>query len=229
MNRQELFAAICATRSDGRMSSTEKAALRDAVQASALSMSSLHALRSDIFDRVAGQGTCDARTVHWLEQVVQILERPKPEDRAKPTVSSEAWFGPEDPMVEQLESMIEGARISIDLAVFTLTDDRLKRALIRAHARGVRVRILSDNDKAYDRGSDIHALTDAGLAVHVDRSPYHFHHKFAIFDAQYLVCGSYNWTRGADQKNRENFLRTGDTKLVHAYEDAFHRMWLELS
>ena len=82
-------------------------------------------------------------------------------------------------MWETLQSLVRGARESIDLAVFTLTDDRLSNALVEAHKRGVVVRLLSDDDKAGDKGSDIRRVRGSGLAVRTDRSPYHFPHKFA--------------------------------------------------
>ena len=54
--------------------------------------------------------------------------------------------------------------------------------LDRLMKRGVRVRVISDNDKAHDKGSDVWRLPDLGAEVRVDRSPHHMHHKFAIID-----------------------------------------------
>jgi hypothetical protein len=42
----------------------------------------------------------------------------------------------------------------------TLEDDRL--------SRGVQVRIISDNDKQHDEGSDIERLARAGIALKLD-------------------------------------------------------------
>ena len=58
---------------------------------------------------------------------------------------------------------------------------------------------------------------------------HHFHHKFAVLDGHTLINGSYNWTRGADRNNRENFMRTGDPVLVQAYRKAFDALWDEMS
>jgi phosphatidylserine/phosphatidylglycerophosphate/cardiolipin synthase-like enzyme len=89
----------------------------------------------------------------------------------------------------------------------------------------VRVRILSDGDKAEDRGSDVWALTATGLETRLDYSDAHFHHKFAIFDGSAVVTGSYNWTRGADRDNRENFLVTWDREVVKQYAGGFEELW----
>ena len=226
MNRQELLAAILSTRADGRLSSTEKLSLRQVVRESGMSASTLQAIRHDVFESLESELPIGLQDLQWLERVVQLLEVPAP---PKPAVKVAAWFGPEDPMVEQLEGWIDRVSKTLDVAVFTLTDDRLKAALIRAHKRGVRIRILTDNDKSRDMGSDVRSLLAAGLSVRMDRSRHHFHHKFALFDSQVLVNGSYNWTRGADRSNRENFMRTGDPVLVRAYSDAFEKMWNELN
>jgi phosphatidylserine/phosphatidylglycerophosphate/cardiolipin synthase-like enzyme len=65
----------------------------------------------------------------------------------------------------------------------------------------------------------------AGVAVAVDRSPAHMHHKFAVFDRRILLSGSYNWTRGAADSNSENILVTGDPWLVRAYQAEFDGLW----
>jgi mitochondrial cardiolipin hydrolase len=51
------------------------------------------------------------------------------------------------------------------------------------------------------------------------------HHKFAVFDARTLLTGSYNWTRSADEYNKDNFLVTDDPHLVQAFSATFDRLW----
>ena len=55
------------------------------------------------------------------------------------------------------------------------------------------------------------------MAVRVDRSPYHMHHKFAILDAATLLTGSYNWTRGAARDNEENLIVTDEPRIVNPF------------
>ena len=117
----------------------------------------------------------------------------------------------------------------MDICVFTITDNRIADAIEKAHRRRVQIRVISDDDKSMDAGSDIDRLERSGIAVRMDRSEHHMHHKFAIFDGRTLLNGSYNWTRGADQKNRENFLVTDEPALVDPYVRAFLAMWEELA
>ena len=69
------------------------------------------------------------------------------------------------------------------------------------------------------------ALEKAGLPVRVDRTSYHMHHKFALFDGEKLLTGSYNWTRSAAERNHENLLISDDKRLISAYTKTFDTLW----
>ncbi len=69
---------------------------------------------------------------------------------------------------------------------------------------------------------------EAGITVRVDRSPYHMHHKFAIFDGGTLLTGSYNWTRGASENNLENLVILYQSSLLAAFSATFERLWMKL-
>jgi phosphatidylserine/phosphatidylglycerophosphate/cardiolipin synthase-like enzyme len=141
---------------------------------------------------------------------------------------AEVLFSPKDDVAGRLRSLIASAESNIDAAVFTITDDRISRALLSAHRRGVQVRILTDDDKAFDIGSDIDELRHAGIAVRIDAGQDHMHHKFALFDRAVVVTGSYNWTRSASAYNHENILITSDPRLVGPYLREFDLLWRTL-
>jgi cardiolipin hydrolase len=54
------------------------------------------------------------------------------------------------------------------------------------------------------------------------------HHKYAVFDQQTTLTGSYNWTRSADKYNDENFLITSEPTINRAYLGHFNRLWKSL-
>lgn len=54
------------------------------------------------------------------------------------------------------------------------------------------------------------------------------HHKFAIFDSQLLLNGSYNWTRGAAEQNEENFMVLNNRSLTTRYQEQFDSLWNSL-
>ncbi|MCB9745526.1 MAG: hypothetical protein H6740_23305 [Alphaproteobacteria bacterium] len=224
MNHQELVEAFARTADDTRVSRNEREALRERL--AEVSSAQRQALRAELF-KLAAERLHDFRDkalLEWLDDALKLLELQAP--AAEP---ARAFFGPGDPMVEQLESLVRRAQRRIDVAVFTITDNRLAQALLDAHRRGVQVRVLTDDEKAHDKGSDVFALAERGVPVRFDHSPFHFHHKFAVFDDDTLVTGSYNWTRGADRDNRENFTVLRDAQLVRQFSQAFEALWLELA
>lgn len=159
--------------------------------------------------------------LRWLEQAVKTLDAA---NEAAPVVSS-AYFSPGDTCLRRLGDLMRGCKATLDICVFTIADDRLTDAILECHARGVRVRVLSDNDKQYDSGSDIQRLRDRGVAVRLDHAPFHMHHKFALFDGRLLANGSFNWTRSATHNNDENLVVTDDANLLRVFGLQFEKLW----
>jgi phosphatidylserine/phosphatidylglycerophosphate/cardiolipin synthase-like enzyme len=172
---------------------------------------------SEADDREAGE---------WLKRVIRAtLPKQAPQGSAGESDVAEACFSERHDCAKRLVRLLDGARESLDICVFTITHDDLSEAIVRASSRGVAIRILSDDLKATDTGSDIDRLRQAGVAVRVDRSPYHMHHKFAIFDRRMLLNGSFNWTRGAAMNNAENFVLLSDPRLLGQFQHEFELLW----
>ncbi|GAB2532429.1 phospholipase D-like domain-containing protein [Rufibacter soli] len=139
-----------------------------------------------------------------------------------------AFFSPGDECLNAILHSIRSARRSLHLCVFTISDDRITAALLEAYKKGIKIQLLTDNEKLFDKGSDIRALASAGLSIKVDNTQNHMHHKFAIIDSQWVLTGSYNWTRSAALYNHENVLITADKPVVAAYSKEFARLWQEM-
>lgn len=161
--------------------------------------------------------------VDWLEDVAKVLQSKS--EGSKRTTLAESYFTPGDDCPRRIAGLLKAAKKSAELCVFTITDDRISDEIIEAHRRGIAVRIVTDDEKAFDPGSDISRLEKAGLPVRVDRSQYHMHHKFALFDGEKLLTGSYNWTRSAASNNEENFIITGEPRFVSRFSDLFEDLW----
>ena len=172
-------------------------------------------------DAMRGEPGATLEVLRWLEQVVKTLDAA---DQAAPVVSS-AYFSPGDTCLRRLCDLMRGCRDTLDICVFTIADDRLTEAILDCHARGVQVRVVSDNDKQHDSGSDIDRLRAQGVQVRVDDAPSHMHHKFALFDGRVLANGSFNWTRSATRDNDENLVVTDDANLVRVFGLQFEKLW----
>lgn len=221
--------ALKITLADYRLSRGEKRALAKVVEKFAddehqLALSRHHAFKI-ARDEVAGPEAI--ALIDWLEDVVKVLHPQRRPGGGRDR--STAYFSPDQNCVRKIVSLFEAARRQVDVCVFTITDDRLTDAMIAAHRRGVTIRVISDNHKSEDLGSDIDMLERQGLPVRVDRSEYHMHHKYAVFDNGILLTGSYNWTRSASRNNEENFIVTEDDDLVEAFLRQFQELWDQLA
>ena len=225
MKPDEMDGVLAATLEDNRLSRGEKHALRELLADADIGPENLAYLQHRAFalakEKMPGE---DARQVlDWLEGVVKALradERP-----AADATVGEVLFSPGHSPLTAITRHLDEAKRSIDICVFTITDDRLAKPILAAHQRGVTVRIVTDDHKATDRGSDVYRLADAGIEVRVDQTDHHMHHKFAIFDRRVVITGSYNWTRSAAEHNQENILVTDDPRFVGPYRGMFERFW----
>ncbi|KAF9438524.1 hypothetical protein BGZ76_007198 [Entomortierella beljakovae] len=139
-------------------------------------------------------------------------------------------FFPSEQSFQNLVKTLDGAKKSLDICVYTITDDQLANAIIRAHKRGVNVRIVSDSEKAGDLGSDVNRLcNENGVPTRNDKSTSYMHHKFAVVDDSLVINGSYNWTKGARFDNRENLTLTNAPKAVQGFKAEFEKLWAEFA
>jgi len=223
-----LLAQLDDTLADARLSDDERRVLVHTLREAQPPEDGLRQLRNRAFDLVRAR-TADPEQLallKWLEGVVRAIDTGRSPDNV--AVRSHAFFSPGTACLQAINQQLRAARHSIDLCVFTLSDDRITAEVLAAHRRGVSLRCISDNDKEFDLGSDIGQLRAAGIPVAVDRTEAHMHHKFAIFDGARLLNGSYNWTRSACEFNEENLVLTNDPQLVRRFADEFDSLWKEL-
>ena len=160
------------------------------------------------------------RVLNWIDKLVRSIQ-PKKRNNVIP---SEACFSPGSSCRSKIIKQINSAIKSIEICVFTISDNNITEAILAAHQRGVAVVIISDNDKVNDKGSDVNYLSEKGVEVILDKSPYHMHHKFSIFDRRILINGSFNWTRSASDVNEENIIITGEPGLIDIFSKQFMTM-----
>lgn len=227
MTPQQITALISTSFSLQPLSRAEKATLSEQLVAGHPDAADLAVIRSQLFRQAEASINSQnaGEILVWLEDMIRLLER---SDEAKNSGTVEAWFSPQADCPGRIRSFLAQAKSTVDICVFTITDDRLTSAVLEAHARGVKIRIITDNDKAADLGSDADRFLEAGIQLRVDRTPYHMHHKFAVADRSLLLNGSYNWTRGAAESNEENFIITDERKLVSQFTAAFEKLWEEI-
>ena len=159
----------------------------------------------------------------WLQGVIKLLYS------TEKKIKASAYFSPGDDCLHRIRRLIGEAQHSLDICIFTITDNRIVEKLEQAHRKGIKIRIISDDLKSDDLGSDMDRLERLGIPCRYDHTDAHMHHKFAIADADLLLTGSYNWTRSASRENNENILVTNNRKLILSFQQEFERLWKTLN
>ena len=121
----------------------------------------------------------------------------------------EFYTFPEDRQVgvPRLLELIDSARDSLVIGMFTWTYAPLTEAIIKAHRRGVKVTAILDQQSAYGASNKtLIALLEAGIEVKIGPGGKLFHHKFLYIDQQKLATGSSNWTKAAFSRNQDCLL-----------------------
>ncbi len=118
-------------------------------------------------------------------------------------------------------SEIAGARNEILVQAYVLTARPVVDALIRAHARGVVVRIILDRKQLRHDRSGVRAasrLVAAGIPVAIDDGVRGIaHNKVMVIDRRTVITGSYNFTWSAEHRNAENMVIINDPVVAAEY------------
>lgn len=228
MSMDDLLNRLEATLADARLSDDERRDLTHTLRKASPPEEGLRQMRNRAFELVRSRMDEPEHQdlLRWLEGVVRAIDTGR-----QPTgmVHTRAFFSPGEACLGAIIGQLRSVRRHADVCVFTLSDDRISAEVLAAHRRGVAVRLISDNDKVFDDGSDIRQLQQAGVSVVLDRTSAHMHHKFALFDGTWLLNGSYNWTRSACLLNEENLVLSNDPGLVTQFSRVFEGLWQALA
>jgi phosphatidylserine/phosphatidylglycerophosphate/cardiolipin synthase-like enzyme len=141
--------------------------------------------------------------------------------------SADVYFSPDGGIRQHLVHTIQQSRQHIDVAVYQITSTELASALVAAKDRGVRIRILTDQENLQSSGPALRILRTSGVAIRslgvVEQSL--MHNKFAVFDDRVVATGSYNWTQSAERANYENLVLLDDSEVVTRFQREFNRLW----
>lgn len=132
--------------------------------------------------------------------------------------------------VDRLQQLIQTAKKSVHVAMFTFTRMDLAQELAEAHQRGLDVGVVFDRNSSAGASKQILAfLKQRGVPVYISRGPGLMHHKFAHIDGNILVNGSANWTKAAFTQNADCFMILSplDPKQTNYMNDVWHLLTTE--
>lgn len=118
-------------------------------------------------------------------------------------------FTPGDDIEGAVVEAVRVAKSEVLVQAFTFTSRTIARALVEAHARGVKVRVTADAaEAARADNSRVAELAAAGVAVLLDDRFQSAHNKVMVIDADSgpgtVITGSFNWSYAAQRRNAEN-------------------------
>ena len=145
--------------------------------------------------------------------------------KPKPSIC-EVYFFPNAKNEKYLVDMLRTCKISLNIAIFSITRDNFAKAIIEVFNKGVKVRVIADDECVKNYGSDIYKLAAKGIPCKTDNSQqFHMHNKYAIIDESVVITGSFNWTTQAINNNQENLLFYEDKELADKYLKEFNKLW----
>lgn len=134
-------------------------------------------------------------------------------------ISSQGTGGVDGPLVKA----IDNAKLSIDVAAYSLSLNSVRYALINANKRGVVVRMVMESSNM-DR-SDPQELIKAGIPIIGDEQPGLMHDKFMVIDKSEVWVGSMNFTDSGTYDDNNNMMRILSTKIAENYTTEFEEMF----
>lgn len=131
----------------------------------------------------------------------------------------------EDGIDEPLVAAIDEARLSIDMAAYSLSLESVRDALLRAQKRGVTVRLVMESDNM-ERAVP-QRLSNAGFEIVGDRREGLMHNKFIIIDRAEVWMGSANFTTSGFYEENNSLVRIRSSKIAENYLKEFDEMFSE--
>ncbi len=125
---------------------------------------------------------------------------------------------------EHLIGLINGAQSTIDAAMFEFNLQNVADALIAAHKRGVRVRVVYDDEHTAD-DPQMQQLLDAGIPATPDKRGAYMHNKFFVFDGRIVWTGSTNVTVNDVYRNNNNSIVLISPEVAQNYTTEFEEMF----
>jgi phosphatidylserine/phosphatidylglycerophosphate/cardiolipin synthase-like enzyme len=126
---------------------------------------------------------------------------------------------------EHLTAVLDGARRTIDMAIYDLELDNVTDALLRAQKRGVRVRIVTDTDNLGNTA--VQRAVSGGIPVVDDKRGAIMHNKFAVIDGEQVWMGSWNFTPNDTFQYNNNGALIHSTELAENYTAEFDKMFVQ--
>ncbi|MDD5530076.1 MAG: phospholipase D family protein [bacterium] len=134
-------------------------------------------------------------------------------------------FSPHGGCKNSVIDEIKNAKTEILIAMYYFTDNDITNAVCESKKRGVNIRVVLDKSQKTGKYNKSIRLVENDIPVRYDTRDGLMHDKFAVIDDTVLVTGSFNWTKSADEKNRENIMIIKNPEVAKIFRNEFEEIW----
>lgn len=145
------------------------------------------------------------------------------------------YFSPADNLERADLDQLDGAKKTIDIAMYAFTDRYIAEQLVKVARRGVVIRIYRDREQ-YEQEQRRGGNSQSGPAMEVFRGQPNIHVKVKggrelmhmkayLVDGVLLRDGSANWSPSGLKRQDNNAHFSADPEQVKRFRDTFEAMW----
>jgi phospholipase D len=155
----------------------------------------------------------------WGSSALQPLWHQTPSQKS----NIQVYFSPKGHCTKAILQAIAKANHSIFVMAYSFTSEEISQALVKAHQKGVDVKVLIDRSQIKGLKSQIPTLLKAGIPLWIDPAKGLAHNKVMILDKTWVLTGSFNFTKNAEKRNAENLLLIHDPRLAEIYTENWYQ------
>ncbi len=126
-------------------------------------------------------------------------------------------------VINLMIELVDSADATIDFAVMGFYYPSVVEAFVRAHDRGVKVRMVGDAGHLYNSGYQ--TMLDREIPMVTGNMAHIMHDKFMIVDSRYVFCGTANWTSTDLVRNSNNFVYMDSPPVAADFTVEFNQMF----
>ena len=127
------------------------------------------------------------------------------------------YFSPRGGATDAIITSVNNAKKSVLVQAYSFTSEPIADVLIQAHKKGVMVQVILDRSQQHQKYSCIDILAAGGVPLLIDASHAIAHSKIMIIDDKFVITGSFNFTKAAEERNAENLLIIHSEQLANQY------------
>lgn len=132
-------------------------------------------------------------------------------------IAINVFFSPDDNIEKNIIKKIKSSKKSIYFMSFSFTSDGIGEAMIDAYKRGVKLKGIFESRGSGTEYSEYYKMKVEGIDVRKDKNPAYLHHKVIIIDGEWVITGSYNFSKNAQLRNDENCIFIKNSQIASLY------------